>query len=130
MLKPCHVKFILLVALLLFGLTGISCREWAEKPGSGLRAEQGFAAAFPITQALENCKNDTGRYPQNLRELVPKYLEKDPQQEENSEVKFTYFPDPQGQTYRLRFTSEIPMGGTDECNFTPEDKKWNCGGKF
>jgi len=130
MLRAGYGKFILLGAIFLFVLTGISCRGFAEKPGAGLRAEQGFAVAFPVTQALENYKNDNGKYPQTLNELTPKYLGKNPQQEEGGDVKLTYYPNPQGETYRLRFTYEIPMGGTDECNFTPEDKKWNCSGKL
>ncbi len=130
MLKSCHAKFILIGLIFLLCLTGASCRSCPEKPGSGPRAEHAFAAAFPVTEALENYKNEKGKYPQNLSELVPKYLEKDPGQEETGEVRFTYFPDAQGKTYRLRFSYEIPMGGSDECSFTPEVKKWNCGGKF
>lgn len=125
-----YAKFFLLAVILVPGLSLISCGGWAEKPGAGPRAEHGFAAAFPVTEALENYRNDYGKYPQNLDELVPKYLAQTPPQNEASEVRFTYYPDSRGETFRLRFSYEIPMGGMDECSFTPEVKKWNCGGKF
>ncbi len=43
-------------------------------PGKGPRAAAGFHAAAPIIGALERFRQDRGRYPKALEELVPRYV--------------------------------------------------------
>jgi hypothetical protein len=102
-----------------------------EKPGEGKQARQGFAAANPIINALENYRNEQGKYPGRLSELVPQYLEKDPQkdsqQDESGEIRFVYYPVEENTSYYLHL-SYPTLFGADECRYTPAEKRWICGG--
>src|SRR5882757_2310207 len=100
-----------------------------EKPGEGKAARQGFSTAEPIINALENYKNEQGNYPQRLGELVPRYLEKDPQKDENSQIRFIYYRVEENNSYNLRM-SYPAFFGSDDCSYTPAGKKWTCGGKM
>lgn len=94
--------------------------------GTGPQAERGFAASEKIIVALDRYGTELGGYPQNLNDLVPSYLEANPQKDAASEVKLSYFP---GRgTYSLRFIYENTTG-TVECNYTPVEKRWRCGMK-
>jgi hypothetical protein len=122
-----HISAAVLLCLLALSFSS-AC---VEKPGEGKQAQQGFAAADPIIAALENYKNEQGRYPRRLRELVPQYLEKDPQKnpekDDAGEIRFIYYPAEENTSYNLRM-SYPTLFGADECRYTPTEKKWACGG--
>ncbi len=122
MAKRIHIKALLIGLLVLISFT--AC---VEKPGEGKQAQQGFAAADPVINALENYKNEQGKYPGRLSELVPQYLEKDPQKNESGEIQFIYYPTEENTSYHLRM-SYPTLFGADECRYTPTEKKWTCGG--
>ena len=119
---------LLMVALSLAAIVLKNYTAYHQKPGNGEQAEAGYASAKKIIAGLDHFQKENGKYPQNLNELVPRFLEKNPQKDENAEIKFTYFPDQEKNTYRLRFIYEAPAG-TAECNYSPDDKNWNCGEK-
>ena len=122
MIKRAHATILLICLLAASFLT--ACME---KPGEGKQAQQGFAAADPIINALENYRNEQGKYPGRLSELVPHYLEKDPQKDDKSEVRFIYYPAEESMSYSLRM-SYPTLFGADECRYTPTEKRWVCGG--
>ena len=118
------MKFLLSLGLFALLFFSAGCFD---KPGEGKLAQQGFAIADPIINALEKYKNEHGKYPQRLGELVPEYLEKDPQKDDAGEIRFIYFPAEEGGSYYLRL-SYPSFFGTDDCSYTPAERKWSCGG--
>lgn len=121
-----NYKRILIFLCLLAAVFSAGC---IEKPGEGKLARSGFLTAEPVIAALETYKNEQGKYPQALGELVPRYLESDPQKDENSEIRFTYYPVEENSSYSLRL-SYPAFFGTDDCSYTPKEKRWVCGGKM
>jgi hypothetical protein len=122
-----HTSAAAFLCLLILIFTAASFTACIEKPGEGKQAQQGFAAADPIINALENYKNEQGKYPARLSELVPQYLEKDPQKDDKSEIRFVYYPAEESTSYSLRL-SYPTIFGADECRYTPAEKRWTCGG--
>lgn len=95
-------------------------------PGNGPQAERGFETANKIIDGLERYKTDRTAYPRTLGELVPQYYERNPQQDVQAGIKFTYFPIK--ETYELKFIYETTIS-TVECNYYATDQKWRCGEK-
>jgi hypothetical protein len=125
-------SFLLIAALsvILLSVAAIVLKSYydsAENADTDRKSAMGFALSEPVIDALERFKGAKGKYPQNLRELVPEFIEKNPQKEENSEIKFTYFPDDQNNAYRLRFTYGTRYGAYD-CYFASKNSQWSCGG--
>jgi hypothetical protein len=110
------VKFLLILAALAGG-------AWhfyqPLPPGEGPNADAGKRAATVVLRTLENYRGERGHYPEDLADLVPKYLSKLPRL--SNGVPFEY--ERLGSSYELTFnyTNPLPV----HCTFRP-DGKWSC----
>lgn len=89
-------------------------------------AKTGFIIYKPITEAIDKYKIDNNSYPQNLSELVPKYINGIPRAE-GKRVPSPVEYENQGISYTLKFNYTGP--GFNWCTYTPE-KNWQCGGAY
>ena|SRR5690606_11965802 len=110
------------VLILAVGLVTISLAG-CEKPGEGRKAEQGYAAAAPVIEALAAYHTDHQAYPETLDALIPDYLAAIPQPEAMPPLDYA----PTGPSYELTFEYVGP--GMNRCVYTPEDG-WRCSGYF
>ncbi|HNS01249.1 MAG TPA: hypothetical protein PKM78_02575 [Anaerolineae bacterium] len=116
-----------LMTLVLFACSdssGVGIFPTDEPPGSGERAEKGYALNEPIIAALEQYRADHSSYPAKLAELVPDYLPTVPTK--TDELDFSYSSN--GATYRLSFHYLGP--GMNTCTYTSDEKDWNCSGAY
>jgi hypothetical protein len=128
-----NMRWVALAAVLVFALTVVavvlkSYSDHYAQPGTGPEAEAGFVLSKKVIGELEAFKKQENKYPQSLDELVPKYLDRNPQKDMNAPVEIGYYPDPAKNSYSLKFFYDSPTGLV-ECNFFHETRKWNCGGK-
>lgn len=65
------------------------------------------AAGDVLCEALESCRQSTGRYPERLQDLTPAFLAEVPVSSMGvwSSLPFDYYPDQQGGDYHLGFHS-------------------------
>ena len=89
-------------------------------PGHGEKAEHGYATLQPVIEALKRYKSDNGRYPNDLNELVPKYLSSFPREIDG-------FPMEYSPAYNLHFDYTGP--GYNHCDYSP-NIYWTCGGSY
>lgn len=113
--------FIFLAFIFLFAE---SCGS--EKPGEGKLAESGKTLGNNVVKALEKYHDDNKDFPMSLQNLVPKYLDKLPQ---DKDLKFNYSYKNVEKSYVLEFEYSGSGMGIYECDYTPETKKWICTGK-
>jgi hypothetical protein len=83
---------------------------------------QGKEKARIIIDALSKYKNEKGKYPDTLEELVPDYLKKIPQTDTNQ--KYQYLQHLQG-IYELWFLVENKRGVS--CSYSNRFEDWECG---
>jgi hypothetical protein len=98
------------------------------QPGTGPQAAEAFEMTAQILGALDRFDRDNSRYPKDLDEMAPKYIPKNPQKDERTPYKLSYFPNDEKHSFSLRFEYESPKGMV-ECNYFSDEKKWNCGMK-
>lgn len=97
------------------------------KPGESEAAKRGIAAAQPAIEALEKYKLESGRYPDSLNELSPKFLSSLPQDKDG--LDFTYSYNDSKKSYIIEFKFAGGMIGMNECSYYSETKKWSCSSK-
>lgn len=110
-------------------------------PGEGRKARIGFKHAAPIIAALEQFHKAHGKYPVELRELVPTYLSSEqlvlPSPLGGGVTRIrptaTYDPhafsyDQNDEGYTLSFSYEGP--GINRCFYDSESRKWSSFGHY
>jgi hypothetical protein len=112
-------KWILLSALLLAGCL-------FPDPGQGPRARLGYAAAWPVTDALEAYRTAQGAYPDSLPQLVPTFLPAAALAEPLPGYPLRYVRNAEGYALTFRYVGP----GMNWCTWTPRSRRWDCGGYF
>ncbi len=102
------VALSLLLAMVVYGFLLRSCRTWAFRD----RAHAGQ----PIVRAIEAYRKGTGRYPEKLADLVPRYLSATPDLPDTERRKYTGWEyhvvtNADAVSYRLR--SYLGHGGVE-----------------
>lgn len=98
-------------------------------PGKGPKARRGYERGAPVIQALEQYRRTRGEYPATLRELVPSFLPDSAlrvPKRVGERYPLEYTRTAEG--YRLRFRYTGP--GMNDCDYTPGQGRWRCGGRF
>jgi hypothetical protein len=117
------MKTALLLISLLFLLSA------CEPPGKGEKAERGYAEGARLIKALDAFKQNNGRYPEQLGELVPKYLDAVPDASKTGSNSLRFWYAPKGDSYRITFNYRGP--GSNNCIYEPSMRKsWVCGGGY
>jgi hypothetical protein len=101
-------------------------------PGEGPKANAGRALGHKVIVSLDQFRVDHGRYPTDLNELYPQYLDqkiKEADQGDTEGVAFRYAVHESG-AYSLQFRYFGP--GVNDCDYEYPSKpeKWNCSGYF
>lgn len=121
---------ILLLRLALISLAPVSCLG-CDAPGKGEKAEQGKSQGDLLVQALGVYHSERGDYPEQLNELVPKYIVRVPaSQPGNTDgVSFIYVRSSTSE-YRLVFRYFGP--GSNTCTHRPAyaPNEWKCLGAY
>lgn len=125
-----QVSKVLLLPLALLIAVAMSACGWlnpfADPPGRGEKAEQGYQVSGPIVAALEQYHLVRGSYPENLEKLVPDFIAMLPQLH-GSVDGFSYAPSKNFDSYELGFSYAGP--GANMCNFSPKSR-WKCYGYY
>ena len=95
----------------------VGCATFA--PGDDPKGQGYKAPASKVLVALDAYKNDRGRYPNSLYELVPKYLEKVP---DEPSLRFDEYT----ATLRFAYSREWPQLGRIVCVAHVGTTEWNC----
>jgi hypothetical protein len=106
-------RFLLPLAAMLV----VACASVA--PGEDEKGKQYFEPANQVLDALERYKKDQGRYPTSLYELVPKYVEKLPDEP-------TLRLDEYSGTMRFAYSREWPNPGRVVCVAVLGAHDWKC----
>jgi hypothetical protein len=87
----------------------------------GPSIEQGEQRAQPLIQALYAYRQDTGRHPADIHQLVPSYLAQVPKP--GWRFYYTYDPCADGPGYRVEFQIRAAGG---ECAYISSVQTWRC----
>lgn len=78
-----------------------------------------------LVQAIDAYYLDKNVYPNNLLDLVPKYISEIPHTTEEQEYKYTLFSEGHpGWPYQLVFMSSNGKAG---CSYQARNQRWECG---
>ena len=91
----------------------------------GIKESNGQHTCKPIIEALENYKKNLGKYPKELSELTPKYLDKIPEQVTEHRLNYSWRED----SYSLTFNYSGGGVGVGRCSYSP-GTEWHCGGFY
>jgi hypothetical protein len=97
-----------------------------ETPGKGPVAEEGYRQAAPVIAAIDKFREDHGRYPIKLRELVPHYIPHVRQVAEFNSLRgdlqgFEYYP--KQDRYGLNFVYYTSVYA-NTCCYDSHTKQW------
>jgi hypothetical protein len=116
-----HIRFVLLFISILWLLACSGRTE--EPPGTGIKANQGYAACNYIIAVLEDYKSAKGTYPASLEDLVPGYASSIPTEVNGQPIVYSK----SDEDYTLSFSYIGP--GMNYCTYSTEDgRKWRCSG--
>ena len=111
------MRTFLLLAIIVGGIAWFVTRE---KPGTGPKAQTGFAASAPLVAALQAYRDAHNVYPPALEDLVPDYLPSVPSAINGHPPVYQGH----GSSYDLKFSYISPL--PTSCTYTPE-RHWKCG---
>lgn len=87
--------------------------------------QSGQIRAIPIISALDEYKNNTGKYPTDLSILIPTYLPSTPRPAWRWPYVYEYEARENGDGFILLFAVGRNMDG-DYCGYSSQTKKWEC----
>lgn len=90
-------------------------------------AAEGQQKADELIKALEEYKNDNGRYPSDLDILVPAYIGAIPQPSWNTQ--YSYEIQSNGAEFIISFDVGISIDG-DYCEYSSRSQSWYCSDKI
>jgi hypothetical protein len=101
---------------------------WDGQIGEPAKRRLARAYGAPVVAALSRYRNEIGKYPTALIDLVPKYLPEVELRAPDASVlhyPFEYRADSAGYELLVRYTGP----GMNECRYTPT-RRWHCSGYF
>ncbi|SMC20162.1 hypothetical protein SAMN02745857_00838 [Andreprevotia lacus DSM 23236] len=96
-------------------------KPWLDEPGEGPVATQALHVLAGVPQALAQYRQQHGRYPATLAQLVPGSLARLPQMPAGVGLRYTSAAD--GQQFNLAFDYSGP--GLNDCSYTLHSS-WQC----
>lgn len=103
-MKFCYFQQLIAVCLLAICLISFGCVTAEQKKQTKEIQEFGKQAVIPITEALRKFYADNRRYPENINELAPKYIENLPEASNN--IFSIKFDEQRGISYIYRLDNE------------------------